>query len=199
MAKGKKLTHKQELFCEYYIECLNASEAAKKAGYKESSAPVIGHRWLRDDRIKDRIRLSQKRHQTKLDITVEMILKELWNIANLDPAEAFNEDGSIKNIHDMPPNVRKAIASFETYQDYTEGVEVGEVKKIKFWPKNNALHQIGKHLGMFIERIESKTLSVNVDQTSPEFEKMKEALLESTSPIRDVKPVRVDADNDPEG
>ena len=36
------LTPKQKAFADYYIECGNATEAAKKAGYKESSARQIG-------------------------------------------------------------------------------------------------------------------------------------------------------------
>ena len=37
-----KLTPKQKAFADYYIECGNATEAAKKAGYSENSARQIG-------------------------------------------------------------------------------------------------------------------------------------------------------------
>ena len=36
------LTLKQKAFADYYIECGNATEAAKRAGYKDSSARQIG-------------------------------------------------------------------------------------------------------------------------------------------------------------
>ena len=36
------LTPKQKAFADYYIECGNATEAAKRAGYKDSSARQIG-------------------------------------------------------------------------------------------------------------------------------------------------------------
>lgn len=37
-----KLTPKQKAFADYYIECGNATEAAKKAGYSEKTARQIG-------------------------------------------------------------------------------------------------------------------------------------------------------------
>lgn len=36
------LTPKQKAFADYYIECGNATESAKRAGYKDSSARQIG-------------------------------------------------------------------------------------------------------------------------------------------------------------
>ena len=38
----KELTIKQKSFCDYYIECGNATEAAKRAGYSEKTAFRIG-------------------------------------------------------------------------------------------------------------------------------------------------------------
>jgi phage terminase small subunit len=37
-----KLTPKQKDFCEYYLQTGNAAEAARKAGYSEKTARVIG-------------------------------------------------------------------------------------------------------------------------------------------------------------
>ena len=44
-----KLTHKQQLFVDYYEG--NATEAAIKAGYSKKSAPIIGHENLRKPNI----------------------------------------------------------------------------------------------------------------------------------------------------
>lgn len=37
-----KLTPKQQAFCDFYIECGNATEAAAKAGYSKKTCKVIG-------------------------------------------------------------------------------------------------------------------------------------------------------------
>ena len=40
------LTPKQQAFADYYIECGNATEAAKRAGYSEKTAYAIGNENL---------------------------------------------------------------------------------------------------------------------------------------------------------
>lgn len=44
MAEG--LTGKQKLFIEHYLDCLNATEAARRTGYAESGIRVQAHRLL---------------------------------------------------------------------------------------------------------------------------------------------------------
>jgi hypothetical protein len=46
------LTHKQQAFCDEYLECLNASEAARRAGYSPKTAAVMGYENLRKTAIR---------------------------------------------------------------------------------------------------------------------------------------------------
>lgn len=46
-----KLTPKQKAFADYYIECGNATEAARKAGYSENAATETGYENLRKPHI----------------------------------------------------------------------------------------------------------------------------------------------------
>ena len=41
------LTDKQRLFCNYYMQSFNATQAAIKAGYSEKSAYQIGYQLLK--------------------------------------------------------------------------------------------------------------------------------------------------------
>ena len=56
-----KMTEKQKRFCDYYIETLNATEAAKRAGYSKKTAYIIGAENLKKPQIKECIddRLSE--------------------------------------------------------------------------------------------------------------------------------------------
>ena len=47
-----KLTEKQKAFCDYYIESLNATESARKAGYSENTAKETGYENLTKPHIK---------------------------------------------------------------------------------------------------------------------------------------------------
>jgi phage terminase small subunit len=46
------MNEKQKAFADYYIETLNATEAAKRAGYSEKTAEVQGCRLLNNAKIK---------------------------------------------------------------------------------------------------------------------------------------------------
>ena len=49
------LTEKQKAFCDYYIQTLNATESATKAGYSEKTARAIGYENLTKPHIQSYI------------------------------------------------------------------------------------------------------------------------------------------------
>ena len=49
------LNERQKAFCEYYAACLNATEAAKRAGYNKKTAYSIGSENLTKPEIKNYI------------------------------------------------------------------------------------------------------------------------------------------------
>src|SRR5690554_1783764 len=52
---GVRLTEKQKQFCDFYIETLNATEAALKAGYSSRTARFIGSENLTKPHIQNYI------------------------------------------------------------------------------------------------------------------------------------------------
>lgn len=57
---AKNLSEKQKAFADYYIECGNATEAAKKAGYSAKTAGAIGAENLKKPNILEYIEKRQK-------------------------------------------------------------------------------------------------------------------------------------------
>ena len=49
------LKPRQERFCRLFVECANAAQAARGAGYRMESARNTGHRLLKQPRILERI------------------------------------------------------------------------------------------------------------------------------------------------
>ncbi len=158
------VTPQQELFCNEFIKDLNATQAALRAKYSKNGARTTASKLLAKDNIQQLIyELNQERLKA-VKIDANFVLEELHKIATSDVAEIFDENGKMKNIHDVPPIIRRAISSIETVE-YFEGMgrdreQVGEIKKIKLWSKDKALENLGKHLKLFTEKheIESKTL-----------------------------------------
>ncbi len=91
--------------------------------------------------------------------SVERVLREYQHIAFLDIGQAFGPDGDLLPLHLMPEDVRRAIAGIEVASLNVDGDgkgPVGKLHKIKLLDKGKALQDLAKHLGMFIERIESR-------------------------------------------
>ena len=91
----RKLTEKQKAFADHYIECLNATEAARKAGYSKNTVGAIGHENLKKPKIKEYIdkRLAEKDDErvAKQDEILEFLTAVMRNdteyLDQYDPIE----------------------------------------------------------------------------------------------------------------
>ena len=68
---------RQKKFIEEYLIDLNATAAARRAGYAENGIRVTGHRLLTDPNIAAAIAKRQKKLQAETEITQEWVLKRL--------------------------------------------------------------------------------------------------------------------------
>lgn len=76
----------------------------------------------------------------------------------------------LKNIQDIDESTRRAISSLETFEEF-EGYgedreKIGDTKKVKLIDKTKALELLGKHLGMFKEKVDfsqDKPFEVNIN------------------------------------
>lgn len=84
---AKKLSIKQERFCEHYIITLCATEAAKKAGYSDKTAYSIGHENLRKPEIEKRIQKLKKERSERVQIDADWVLKQAKNMFEITTNE----------------------------------------------------------------------------------------------------------------
>jgi phage terminase small subunit len=146
------LTPKQERFVAEYLVDLNATQAAIRAGYSEKTAKVIGQENLTKPDVAEAIAKRQKRIAEKLEVTQENIVKELAHIAFDDISNYLDfwtdeETGEVKvRVKDSKTIDTRSISEVQLGKD-------GQFK-FKTYCKDNALVQLGKHLGMFTEKVE---------------------------------------------
>ncbi len=148
-----KLRPKQKKFVQEYLVDLNATQAAIRAGYSEKTAYSIGFENLRKPEIQEALDLAQKKLAKKVEVTIEELITAYKQIAFADLAECYDENGFLKNIHDIPISARMALAGLEVDELY-EGKgetreQIGQTKKVKMWDKLKALDALGRHLGLF--------------------------------------------------
>lgn len=167
-----KLTNKQKLFCDEYLIDLNVTQAAIRAGYKPQYADKRAYTLLDKPAIKEYLDKRMKDREQRTEITQDMVLQELAKIAFAKPTDFFRvEDmGQYKRVDiiatkDIPDSKVAAIASIK---QGANGIEV------KLHDKVRALENIGRHLGMFKDKLE---VSGNINNpfqnlTSEELKKL---------------------------
>jgi phage terminase small subunit len=152
------ITAKQAAFCREYLVDLNGTQAAVRAGYSEKTARSQAGRLLTNvDIVAEVSRLMEERSR-RTDASADTVVAELMKIALADIGEAFNQDGSMKALHEMPVEVRRAIAGIDVFEEFTgrgeDREQIGWTKKLRLWDKPKALELLGRHLRMFTDKLE---------------------------------------------
>jgi phage terminase small subunit len=152
------MTPKQERFVAQYLIDGNATRAATAAGYSAKTAASQGERLLRNVEIAPAVAAGRAKVLEKLDITAERVLKEMGRLAFSDVSRLFNANGSLKGLHELSPDDAACIAGLEVIIKNAEAGDghTDKVHKIKVWDKSKNLEMLGKHFGLFIEKVEVK-------------------------------------------
>lgn len=133
-----ELTNKQRIFVDHYLLCLNATEAAKRAGYSEKTAYSIGWENLR----KPEIAAAVQQGLTERAMPADEVLARLAEHArgSIGAFIRTNDEGKPEGFSlsaDRPLHMVKKVTvtdkgwSFEMYD------------------AQSALVHIGKHHGLF--------------------------------------------------
>jgi phage terminase small subunit len=160
--RTKPLQDRQEKFCLEYLKDMNATQAAVRAGYSRRTCEVQGPRLLGNVRIAARVQqLLQKRNE-KLELKTDDVLRELLRIATVDVSKIYGPDGLLLPIHEMPEDVRRAIAGVDVLS-HGDGETVWTTKKVRFWDKTKALELLAKVLKLLTENV-NVSGSLNLEQ-----------------------------------
>lgn len=153
-----KLTPKQQRFVDEYLIDLNATQAAIRAGYSEKTARSIGEENLTKPDIQKAIQEARARLSIRTEITQDAVLKELAKLGFANMMDYMSIDKNGDPFVDFSALTRDQAAAISevVIEEYKEGGgdDAREVKRVKFklMDKRAALVDIGKHLGMFVER-----------------------------------------------
>ncbi|MGN0619208.1 MAG: terminase small subunit [Ruminiclostridium sp.] len=145
------ITRKQKLFCDEYLIDLNATQAAIRAGYSVETAGSIGSENLKKPEISAYIGKAMAERSKRTGITADRVINEIAKVGFvkatdlIDPntatirSEASEEDlACIQSI-----KVKNTVgADFETTE-----------REIKLCDKLKALEQLGRHTGIFNDKL----------------------------------------------
>lgn len=151
-----RLTEKQGRFVAEYLVDLNATEAAKRAGYSEKTAYSIGFENLRKPEIQEAIQAAMDARAQRTEITQDRVLQELAAIGFAritDCAQIVGGRVVVMDTDNLTDTQRSAIM----------GIKEGKFGlEVKMHDKIRALEKLGEHLGMFSGKAEGDSDGVTV-------------------------------------
>jgi len=147
-----KMTARQARFVQEYLLDLNASAAARRAGYAPRNANVTGPRLLSNASIAAAVDAAMAERSARTAVSADRVVQELAKIAFLDARLLFDENGLPRPISELDDDTAAAIAGLEVSVTEDDNGRVTRVAKIKIADKLAALEKLGKHLGLYEPR-----------------------------------------------
>jgi phage terminase small subunit len=94
---ARMMSEKQKAFSDYFIETLNETEAAKRAGYSEKTARSIGSENLTKPYIKEYIDLRLAQMEEKRVASASEVLEYLTRVMRGEEKDQFDMDASLQD------------------------------------------------------------------------------------------------------
>ena len=143
------MTKKQKRFVEEYLIDLNATQAAIRAGYSPDTAKSIGSENLTKPDIQARIAKAMAERSRRTGVNADRVIMELAKIAFVNASDVIDADTATVKADALPEDTA-AIQSVKVKTFGEDGLE----REVKMADKLRALELLGRHLGMFKDKVE---------------------------------------------
>jgi len=155
----RPLNPRQKTFVAEYLIDLNATQAARRAGYRPKRAQKTGSDLLRRSGIRAAIAEAQAQRLAKLDMDAEAVLTELARIARASVLDymRIGEDGEpIIDLSRLNQDNAAAIANVTVDRfKSARGADKSQIRRVKisFHNKVAALRELARHFGLAREHV----------------------------------------------
>lgn len=142
------MTKKQKLFVEEYLLDLNATQAAIRAGYSPETAGAIGAENLKKPQIQNAIARAMAERSRRTGVNAERVVQELAKIAFANAGDLIDaQDATVRDGAS-----REDLAAIQSIKVKDMG-DMGIEREVRLADKLKALELLGRHLGMFSDRL----------------------------------------------
>lgn len=148
------LTDKQEAFIAHYVECLNGSEAARRAGYSPHTADNIAWENLGKQEIRSRIDEVLRAQRLSADDVITILRRH----ATASPAafvqvvEREDDEGNVRQCLEIDLTSDRAQASLHLVKELR--FDANGLPVLKLHDAQAAAVHLAKIAGLFIEKVE---------------------------------------------
>lgn len=148
-----KLSKKQQAFVDEYLIDLNATQAAIRAGYKRSEyTDTNASKLLENTRIAEEVEKRMAERSKRTGINQDRVVQEIAKLAFVNAADVIDVDTATV-LPDAKPEDLACIQSVKIKRT-TKGKNVIEEREVRFYDKKGSLELLGRHLGMFKDKLE---------------------------------------------
>ena len=156
------ITNKQEHFAQLVASGETYSDAYRKS-YKVNPKCKIETVWVNssqlmsDTKVSQRVKELQSNIQKKNEVTLEEVLKELATWLRFNVKTIFNEDGTMKQLHEMTDYESSCIASYEVVELFGNNgdgkAHIGNIRKVKIIDKQAVADKFLRVFGTYITNV----------------------------------------------
>lgn len=144
------MTARQQRFCEEYLTCLNATQAAIKAGYSEKYAGQNADKLLKNTNVKEYLDTRLKEKESELIADQDEVLRYLTAVMRREKTDSVVvtlKKETSKYVPDEEGKMRK-----QTVKE-----EVPQIVKIpaQLRDSNKAAELLGRAYGIYTDRVET--------------------------------------------
>jgi len=171
------VTPKQQRFVEEYLVDLNATAAYRRAGYvaKGNAAEVNAARLLRNAQVQAAVAEAREKQSARVNLKADDVVRELMKIGFSDIRKAIKWNSNVAVAAPDEREIEEIFESGDIRHAVTNQVElvdsdvidddtaaaISEISqtdkgglKVKFYDKRAALVDLGRHLGLFTDRVD---------------------------------------------
>lgn len=145
-----KLTAKQQRFVDEYLIDLNATQAAIRAGYSTKTANEQSSQLLAKLSIQEAIGSAMANRSKRTGVNQDRVVQELAKIAFVKMTDIVDDQGRIKKTATADDLSCIELVKFKKTTGKVSGIE----REVRIAPKLKALELLGKHLGMWNDKLD---------------------------------------------
>jgi phage terminase small subunit len=146
------LTERQKRFVQEYVKDFNGSQAAIRAGYSKKGSCVMASQLLIIPKVSELIKASTEKKTSEAEMERARIIRELKRIAFGSMKDIADWNGSGVEYKDSASLSDDVLASISSVEESTNAH--GGSLKIKQHDKIAAMKLLGKHYGLFNDKID---------------------------------------------
>lgn len=129
----------------------------KSVKWKDETVWEASSRLMANSNVLARVTELREKTAKRNEVTLDEVLAEMALWLKFNIKSAFNEDGSMKSLHDMTNEETSSIASFECVELFDgsgdKKVHIGYLKKVRLIDKRAVAEMWLKKYGAFITKV----------------------------------------------